>query len=96
MKGWGKEGCCLSLLLINEGICLCWPIIKFTLATVLIQLPILLWYIAHLCYRNSDLLVQVFSLCYYKSFYLLFTGKKWVVEIVDLQSVSGKNKIQPL
>ena len=28
--------------------------------------------------------------------YLLFTGKKWVVETFDLQSVSGENKIKPL
>ena len=47
-------------LLIDTGISLCWPIIKFTLAKVLIQPPILLWYIAHLCYSNGNFLVKVF------------------------------------
>ena len=47
-------------LLIDTGISLCWPIIKFTLAKVLIQPPILLWYIAHLCYSNGNLLVKFF------------------------------------
>ena len=60
MKGWGKGGCCCPVLLIHTGISSCWPIIKFTLATVLIQPPILLWYIAHLCYSNGNLLVKVF------------------------------------
>ena len=55
-----REVVVCPVLLIHTGISLCWPIIKFTLATVLIQPPILLWYIAHLCYSNGNLLVKVF------------------------------------
>ena len=60
MRGGVREVVVCPVLLIHTGISLCWPIIKFTLATVLIQPPILLWYIAHLCYSNGNLLVKVF------------------------------------
>ena len=51
-RGGVREVVVCRVLLIHTGIPLGWPIIKFTLATVLIQTPILLWYIPGWWYKT--------------------------------------------